>query len=420
MATAVRAAGIADVADLTADATRDVELGQAGRTSINPSRASLPLTHQRSFSMSTTNRNRNNSLRDDQTPAVTLEETAEAEEGGDTDIEWGPNHPCFPHLNPHVPVSSSAHQNTRIIRIKRDWMVEGDLAPTFSNLYPEILEPLLSEAEFRKLIKYINGILTDAYDAWRVRSWVDTAMAALTGWLWEDLGLAGVKKEVAELEKFLETWNHENGGDPDLPEQNLRIIPLRRTGYLCLDIQIPDPHIGTELEGDAEDDGRTNTHTQTGTETMSRAFSTHSRSTTGGPGARAKSTSTRPNSYYSSRASTSKPPGAPDGEGAPAAQPVVPPIPGKYLEEAQQQVDRQVQGQQDRPRSEALGEQDAAVVSDGGASGRKSEEPGGQVYTADMGGGQMTMGDTQEKAADGERVITADKKDDEAGGGLQE
>jgi len=34
---------------------------------------------------------------------------------------------------------------TRIIRIRRDWMVVGDLAPTFSNIYPEILDPLMQE-----------------------------------------------------------------------------------------------------------------------------------------------------------------------------------------------------------------------------------------------------------------------------------
>ncbi|KAI9653347.1 MAG: hypothetical protein M1831_006052 [Alyxoria varia] len=419
MATAVRAAGIADAADLTADAARDVEFGQNGRTSINPSRASLPLTHQRSFSMSTTNRNRNNSLRDDHAPTVTYDEAEEAEDGGEADIEWGPNHPCFPHMNPHVPMSSSLYQNTRIIRIKRDWMVAGDLAPTFSNLYPEILDPLLPEDQFRELIKHLNTTLTRIYDPWRARSWIDASMGVLTGGLWDDMGVTGAKKELAQLENYVEEWNREHGGDPNRPEENLRIIPFRRTAYLCLDIQIPDPHIGTELEGDAEDDGRTNTHTHTGTETMSRAFSTRSRSTVGGRTPRAKSTSTRPNSYYSSRASSSRVHGAPDAEGVAPAQPVVPPIPGKYLEEAQQQVERQVQSQQsqhERPRSGALGEFEAAGGGDA-ADARRREEPGQQVdrgFTEEkreVGSGQQEREEDEEHKD--ERTKQARKREDE-------
>ncbi|ELR10074.1 hypothetical protein GMDG_04475 [Pseudogymnoascus destructans 20631-21] len=57
---------------------------------------------------------------------------------------------CFPHLNPYVPTDSVAYANTRIIRIPRDWMIAGDLAPTFSATYPELLgEAGLGEAEFR-------------------------------------------------------------------------------------------------------------------------------------------------------------------------------------------------------------------------------------------------------------------------------
>src|SRR5699024_3342043 len=59
--------------------------------------------------------------------------------GGDAqeELAWGPAHPCFPHMNVHVPVDSLDYANTRIIRIRRSYMVEGDVAPTFSNLYPE-------------------------------------------------------------------------------------------------------------------------------------------------------------------------------------------------------------------------------------------------------------------------------------------
>lgn len=56
-------------------------------------------------------------------------------------IPWGPSHPCFPHLNPHVPTSSPLYQRTRVIRIQRDWLKTGDVSPQFSNLYSEILGP---------------------------------------------------------------------------------------------------------------------------------------------------------------------------------------------------------------------------------------------------------------------------------------
>lgn len=45
-----------------------------------------------------------------------------------------------------------------------------------------------------------------------------------------------------EVKKILEGWN------VTLKEQGARLIPLRRSGYITLDIQIPDP-----LRGDSED-----------------------------------------------------------------------------------------------------------------------------------------------------------------------
>ncbi|KAI5300155.1 hypothetical protein KEM55_009110, partial [Ascosphaera atra] len=67
------------------------------------------------------------------------------------EMPWGPFHPCFPHLNPHVSLGSPEFENTRVIRIPRDYMVMGDIAPVFSNLYPEILDPLLPESDFRAI-----------------------------------------------------------------------------------------------------------------------------------------------------------------------------------------------------------------------------------------------------------------------------
>ncbi|KAK8171710.1 Golgin subfamily A member 7/ERF4 family-domain-containing protein, partial [Phyllosticta citrichinensis] len=163
------------------------------------------------------------------------------EEETDEEYPWGPSHPCFPHLNPHAPVGSSLYNSTRIIRVKRDWMLVGDLAPTYANLYPEVLDPYISEDEFRDIIKKLNTELAAAFSPWSARAAFDAVMGVATLWLWEDLGLTGVKKRLRRLEEWMEQWNRLKG-----VKEGVRIIPLRRTGYMSLDIQIPDPQIGLD------------------------------------------------------------------------------------------------------------------------------------------------------------------------------
>ncbi|ORY17663.1 Golgin subfamily A member 7/ERF4 family-domain-containing protein, partial [Clohesyomyces aquaticus] len=158
-----------------------------------------------------------------------------------SEYAWGPSHPCFPHPNPHVPLDSPLYEATRIIRIKRDWMVKGDLAPTFANLYPEILDPLISEDAFRDIIKRVNDDLVKAFNPMSFRAWMDAVMGVATFWLWDDAGLTAVKRQLTELEKWLDGWNRNVG-----EKEGVKIISLRRTGYLTLDIQIPDPHIGVD------------------------------------------------------------------------------------------------------------------------------------------------------------------------------
>lgn len=128
---------------------------------------------------------------------------------------------------------------TRVIRIRRDWMVKGDLAPTFSNLYPEILDPLLSEQEFRKVIAFINDELVKAFDPYRFQNWIDAALGLVTGWIWEDLGAPAIKRHLRRVEAWIENWNRQVG-DKD----GVYIWSLRRTAYMSLDIQIPDPKVG--------------------------------------------------------------------------------------------------------------------------------------------------------------------------------
>lgn len=180
--------------------------------------------------------------------------------------EWGPQHPCFPHLNPHVPIDSPEYATTRIIRIRRDWLLEGDLAPTFSNLYPEILDPAgVSEQEFRQVIEKLNGELVPIFNPYNWRNIVDGVLGLLTGWVWDDMGLTNTKSKLRSLETWIEKWNNEMEKTVG-PEEGAiapKIVPLRRTAYMSvstislsvhrstatnnalsqLDIQIPDPEI---------------------------------------------------------------------------------------------------------------------------------------------------------------------------------
>ncbi|KAH6624535.1 Golgin subfamily A member 7/ERF4 family-domain-containing protein [Chaetomium sp. MPI-SDFR-AT-0129] len=164
----------------------------------------------------------------------------------DNGEEWGPQHPCFPHLNPHVPIDSPEYANTRIIRVRRDWLLEGDLAPTFSNLYPDILDPAgVSEHEFRRVIDKLNSELVPIFSPYAWRNILDNVLGLATGWLWDDLGLTAAKGRLRTLEKWIEQWNADMEKAVDTEEGGFppKIVPLRRTGYMTLDIQIPDPEL---------------------------------------------------------------------------------------------------------------------------------------------------------------------------------
>ena len=145
-------------------------------------------------------------------------------------------------------------------------MVAGDLAPTFSNTYPEILEPWVSEADFRMLIKGVNEGLVGAFSPYGWRVWMDAVLGVATGWIWEDLGFAGIKSKVKGVETCIEQWNGQRRNGLEKEDVELtKAIPLRRTGYLCLDIQIPDPHVGMVDEADAPGDERVDGGTEPAT-----------------------------------------------------------------------------------------------------------------------------------------------------------
>lgn len=141
-------------------------------------------------------------------------------------------------------------------------MIAGDVAPTFSNTYPEILEPWVSEADFRMLIRNVNDGLIAAFSPYGWRAWMDALLGVATGWIWEDLGFAGVKQGVRGVEQIIDEWNGQRRNTLEKEEDGelVRAIPLRRTGYMSLDIQIPDPHVGAvdEEEGNGIGDGAAN------------------------------------------------------------------------------------------------------------------------------------------------------------------
>jgi Golgin subfamily A member 7/ERF4 family len=191
----------------------DVEGGTAGdqRLRRSPSKVTLPVNVQ-----STTER----------------PETAPEEDIGEdtaSNLEWGPSHPCYPHLNPHVPSSSPLYTSTRIIRVPRDWLVAGDLAPTFANVYPEVLDGIMPEDEFRSVIRHVNEEVLAAFSPSGWRAWLDTVLGIATFWLWDDFGFTGVKRRLRSLEEWLERWNRDVGS-----KDGVQIIPLRRTAYMTV------------------------------------------------------------------------------------------------------------------------------------------------------------------------------------------
>lgn len=131
-------------------------------------------------------------------------------------------------------------------------MIAGDLAPTYSNIYPEILDPLVSEPEFRQVVNHINATLLEAFDPFSTLNWLDGFLGLVTGWLWEDFRPSiGLKGKLRNLESWMENWN-ENVGI----RNNVKLISLRRTGYMDLDIQVPDPQVKIvdDVDEDAYDD----------------------------------------------------------------------------------------------------------------------------------------------------------------------
>ncbi|PWW78076.1 hypothetical protein C7212DRAFT_278183 [Tuber magnatum] len=159
--------------------------------------------------------------------------------------EWNGSHPCFPHRNPYVPTNSPLYESTRIIRIQRDFMINGDLSPAYSNTFPDILEPYVSEERFRTVIARVNRELAVAFDPWNLWNWLDAMLGLFTLWVLEDIVDTYIKRKLRVVEAFLQQQNEEL----EKAGSQAVFVPLRRTGYMNLDVQIPDP-IPPSDEGD--------------------------------------------------------------------------------------------------------------------------------------------------------------------------
>ncbi|MCJ1434070.1 hypothetical protein MMC27_003436 [Xylographa pallens] len=167
----------------------------------------------------------------------TISNDPERDAGGSPtpSLLWTDRHPCYPHPNQHVPLASPLYSATRIIRIPRDWMLVGDLAPTFSNTYPEILSPWVSEQDFRTLVEKLNDGLIKAMNPWSFHNWLDAFLGLATGWIWEDLGLTSARKGVRQVEQVLEDWNSQRRKAGSNGEDELvRVVGLRKSAYMTV------------------------------------------------------------------------------------------------------------------------------------------------------------------------------------------
>lgn len=177
-------------------------------------------------------------------------EEEEEEEEDDDDFTWGPTHPCFPHPNPHVSPMSSEYASTRVIRVRRDYLTVGDMFPQFANLYPEILDPLVTEAEFRDLILTLNKLCRAAYAPCTQWAWIDALLGAFTGFIWDDLGLTHAKKGEKAIERFIDEWNW----DKQREKKEVSVVQCRRTAFMSLDFVVPDPGIDAVRDGVIEEE----------------------------------------------------------------------------------------------------------------------------------------------------------------------
>jgi hypothetical protein len=123
--------------------------------------------------------------------------------------------------------------------------------PSYANLYPEILDPVISESDFRFLIANLNAKIESAFNPFTFRALFDCLLGVFTGFLWDDLGMSGVKTGQKSLERFVDNWNAQKAKEG----REVKLVQPRRTGFTALDFIIPDPGIDVAPEEEMSEVG---------------------------------------------------------------------------------------------------------------------------------------------------------------------
>ncbi|ANB11856.1 Shr5p [Sugiyamaella lignohabitans] len=166
--------------------------------------------------------------------------------------------------NPYVPHNSTAFKQTRIVRIPRIFDTQSyddqNSCPQFSEYFPGTepgaltptfdengvshglsskspLESYLTHQEFQTIIKGINERLLRAYYPWTWRNVIGNILSFFTLYMSDYFIKPQIDIDLAGIELFIKTTNESLN--------DIKIMSLKRSGYLSLDFQIPSQ--GTSL-----------------------------------------------------------------------------------------------------------------------------------------------------------------------------
>lgn len=80
---------------------------------------------------------------------------------------------------------------------------------------------------------------------------LDSFLGVATGFIWDDLGFTGSKKGMKSLESFVDKWNSQKRHEG----KEVKLVQLRRTGFMALDFVVPDPGIEAAHGEDLRSEG---------------------------------------------------------------------------------------------------------------------------------------------------------------------
>ncbi|GMM34120.1 Shr5 protein [Saccharomycopsis crataegensis] len=180
--------------------------------------------------------------------------------------------------NPYVEFQSKQYRSTRIVRIPRIFnKVIANTYPQFSTTIPgfepaALIDPkhstdqltnvnsfipkgiyqgqlfgyssvsplsqYLTVEEFKEIVERVNEFMKNAFDPLTVLNIINNILNFMTIWTWERIIRSPSKACLDRLEAFIEDLNNNQ-----LKTKDIRIISPRRSGYICLDFEIPKPVI---------------------------------------------------------------------------------------------------------------------------------------------------------------------------------